>query len=61
MEGSPEQPMTDDEVITKFSNCLQMGLGATSAAINALADKVLDLENCADVADIVARFPALTS
>jgi 2-methylcitrate dehydratase PrpD len=61
MEGSPEQPMTDDEVITKFSSCLEMGLGATPAAINALADKVLDLDNCADVADIVAHFPALTS
>ena len=61
MEGSPEQPMTDDEVITKFSSCLEMGLGATPAAINTLADKVLDLDNCADVADIVAHFPALTS
>jgi hypothetical protein len=26
--------------------------------INTLADKVLDLDNCADVADVVAHFPA---
>jgi len=61
MEGSPEQPMTDDEAIAKFSSCLETGLGATPTAINALAEKVLDLDNCADIADIVALFPALTS
>jgi len=57
MEGSPEQPMTDDEAVAKFTSCLQMGLGAAPAAIKTLADTVLDLDNCADVADIVARFP----
>jgi 2-methylcitrate dehydratase PrpD len=61
MEGSPEQPMTEDEAITKFSTCLETGLGATPAAVNALADRVLALDDCADVADIVAHFPALTS
>ncbi|WNG94324.1 MmgE/PrpD family protein [Mycobacterium sp. ITM-2016-00318] len=61
MEGSPEQPMTDDEAITKFTSCLEMGLGAAPAVINSLADMVLDLENCADIADIVAHFPALNS
>jgi 2-methylcitrate dehydratase PrpD len=61
MEGSPEQPMTDGEVMTKFSRCLQTGLGAAPEVIDTLADKVLDLENCADVADIVADFPALSS
>ena len=59
MEGSPEQPMTDDEAITKFSTCLETGLGAAPAAISILADKVLDLDNCADVANIVALFPAV--
>jgi 2-methylcitrate dehydratase PrpD len=61
MEGSPEQPMTDDEAVTKFSSCLEMGLGAAPAVTETLANKVLDLENCADVADIVAHFPALSS
>ena len=61
MEGSPEQPMTDDEAVAKFSSCLEMGLGAAPAAIETLADKVLDLENCADIADIVAHFPAVSS
>ena len=53
--------MSDDEVLAKFSSCLEMGLGATPAAISTLADKILDLDNCADVADIVADFPALNS
>jgi 2-methylcitrate dehydratase PrpD len=57
MEGSPEQPMTDDEALAKFSGCLSTGLGVRPAAIASLADGVLDLENCADVADIVAAFP----
>lgn len=58
MEGSPEQPMSDDEAIAKFSSCLETGLGAAPAVIETLADKVLDLDNCADVAEIVADFPA---
>jgi hypothetical protein len=58
MEGSPEQPMTDDEAITKFSTCLEMGLGAAPTVITTLADQILDLDNCTDVADIVAGFPA---
>ncbi len=59
MEGSPEQPMADDEAIAKFSGCLSAGLGAPQSAIDSLADTVLDLENCGDIADIVAEFPAL--
>jgi 2-methylcitrate dehydratase PrpD len=58
MEGSPEQPMSEDEAIAKFSRCLEMGLGAAQAVIETLADKILDLENCADVSEIVAHFPA---
>jgi 2-methylcitrate dehydratase PrpD len=61
MEGSPEQPMSDDEALAKFSSCLEMGLDAAPEAIDSLADKVLDLENCANVADLVADFPALNS
>jgi 2-methylcitrate dehydratase PrpD len=61
MEGSPEQPMTDDEGVAKFSSCLEKGLGASPLVIETLADKVLDLENCADIADIVAHFPVPTS
>jgi 2-methylcitrate dehydratase PrpD len=57
MEGSPEQPMTDGEALAKFSSCLSTGLGAGRAAIDDLAGKVLDLENCADITDIVAGFP----
>ena len=37
---------------------LGTGLGAAPAVIETLADKVLDLDNCADVAEIVADFPA---
>jgi hypothetical protein len=61
MEGSPEQPMTDDEAVAKFSSCLEMGLGAAPAVTETLANKVVDLDACADVADIVAHFPALSS
>jgi 2-methylcitrate dehydratase PrpD len=57
MEGSPEQPMTEDAAIAKFSTCLEMGLGATPAEIDRLAGKILALESCADVSDIIAAFP----
>lgn len=58
MEGSPEQPMTDDEALAKFSSCLEVGLGAAPSAVEALADAVLNLDDCADVSEIVALFPA---
>ena len=58
MQGSPEQPMSDDEAVAKFAGCMAAGLAASPAAIEALAGKVLDLENCADIAEIVGLFPA---
>jgi 2-methylcitrate dehydratase PrpD len=57
MLGSPEQPMTEDQAIAKFSDCLEIGLGATSFEIDRLAAKILDLETCSDVGDIIAAFP----
>ncbi|MEE6165869.1 MULTISPECIES: MmgE/PrpD family protein [unclassified Mycolicibacterium] len=57
MEGSPEQPMTEDEAVAKFSDCLQMGLRATPSEIDRLSTQILNLETCTDVSEVIAAFP----
>jgi 2-methylcitrate dehydratase PrpD len=51
--GSPSLPMSDDELITKFTDCLQVG-GISEAAARAVADQVLQLENLDSIQPIVS-------
>jgi 2-methylcitrate dehydratase PrpD len=51
--GSPSVPMSDDELIAKFTDCLQVG-GISEAAARAVADQVLQLENLDSVQPIVS-------
>jgi hypothetical protein len=58
MKGSPQQPLTDAELLAKFHDCLESGLGATRAEAERLAQAVAGLEHSTDVArDIVDAFP----
>ena len=59
IKGSPEAPMSEDELKEKFRSCLEFGLGAKRAQSDHLAQVVLNLEKSADAArDIAAAFPA---
>lgn len=59
MKGSPRAPMTQDELLAKFYNCLEFGLGANRAAADALADEIFRLERSSDAAaGLVRAFPA---
>jgi 2-methylcitrate dehydratase PrpD len=59
MKGSPEQPMSEDELLTKFHGCLEFGIGASRAESDRLADVALKLETAGDAAAaIVNAFPA---
>jgi hypothetical protein len=45
--------MSDDELIAKFTDCLQVG-GISEAAARAVADQVLQLENLDSIQPIVS-------
>ncbi len=58
MKGSPQHPLTEAELLAKFHDCLEFGLGATRAEAERLEQAVASLERSTDVArDIVDAFP----
>lgn len=58
IKGSPQEPMTEDELAAKLRTCLEFGLGASSDAADGLAGVIASLETRADAArDIVEAFP----
>jgi 2-methylcitrate dehydratase PrpD len=58
IKGSPQEPMTEDELTVKLRTCLDFGLGASSDAADGLAAVIASLETRADAArDIVEAFP----
>lgn len=62
IKGSPQEPMSQVELFTKFADCLESGLGASAAAAERLAEVVRQLERSTDVAkDIVGAFPSIGS
>lgn len=56
--GSPEAPMTDEEVFAKFRLCMDFGLGLGAEQVESLIETVLHLEDLADIRELVALFPA---
>jgi 2-methylcitrate dehydratase PrpD len=62
IKGSPQEPLTDADLLAKFHDCLGFGLGASRAEADRLASAVGALEQSADVArDLVEAFPAPTA
>jgi 2-methylcitrate dehydratase PrpD len=58
IKGSPQEPMTEEDLLAKFRACLEFGLGATRSQADRLAETVLDLESAADAAAaLVGAFP----
>ncbi|HSQ02889.1 MAG TPA: MmgE/PrpD family protein [Burkholderiales bacterium] len=59
IKGSPQDPMTRDEMVAKLRSCLEFGLGATESDALRLADAVNTLEQSSDAAKtLVGAFPA---
>jgi 2-methylcitrate dehydratase PrpD len=58
IKGSPQEPLTEDELLQKFRACLAFGLGASRTAADRLAELVMTLEHRNDAAgSIVGAFP----
>jgi 2-methylcitrate dehydratase PrpD len=58
VKGSPQDPMSDDELVAKFRGCFEFGTGHRGTAVERLADLALNLEDVPAAAGaIVAAFP----
>ncbi len=58
VKGSPQEPMSEDELLAKFRDCLDFGVGATRADADRLAHVIMNIENANDVgAAFVGAFP----
>ena len=59
IKGSPQEPMTEDEILGKFRGCLEFGLGTPASQSDRLAEAVMNLERARNAAAaLVAAFPA---
>jgi hypothetical protein len=58
IKGSPEEPLSGEEIAAKFRSCLEFGLDAPAGAADRLAEVIRGLERSPDAArDIVTAFP----
>ena len=58
IKGSPQEPLSEADLLAKFHDCLEFGLGARRPDIERLAGAVTGIERSADVArDIAGAFP----
>jgi 2-methylcitrate dehydratase PrpD len=58
IKGSPQEPMSEDELIEKFHGCFEFGLGATRTDADRLAAAVMNLETATDAAAVIlGAFP----
>jgi 2-methylcitrate dehydratase PrpD len=59
IKGSPQEPMTEEELLAKFRGCLEFGLGAPMSQVGRLAEALRNLESAQDAAAaLVNAFPA---
>jgi hypothetical protein len=58
IKGSPQEPMSEDELIAKFRGCLEFGLNASRADADKLADAIMNIDKATVAAAvIVGAFP----
>lgn len=58
IKGSAKNPLTDQERMAKFYDCLQFGLGASKPAADRLAEVIANIERESNAASaIIAAFP----
>ena len=58
IKGSPQEPLSEDELLAKFRGCLEYGLAASRADADRLADNIMHLDTASDaVTALVPAFP----
>jgi 2-methylcitrate dehydratase PrpD len=56
--GSPELPMTEEEVFAKFRLCMDFGLGLSAERVEPVIQTILRLEELGDIRELVALMPS---
>ena len=56
--GSPEAPMTEEEIVGKFKGCWSFGLNIPEAEAATFAEMILGIDRLEDVSQIAQAFPA---
>jgi 2-methylcitrate dehydratase PrpD len=56
--GSPELPMTEEEVFAKFRLCMDFGLGLSAEQVEPVIQTILRLEELGDIRELVALMPS---
>jgi 2-methylcitrate dehydratase PrpD len=58
LKGSPQAPMSTQEVDAKFEDCLTTGFGADAAAVKRLRSAIVNIAECRDVGlELAEAFP----
>jgi 2-methylcitrate dehydratase PrpD len=59
-KGAPDAPMTTDDLLGKFADCLDFGMSIPRSAAKSYAERILNLEKVANISDLVRDFPTET-
>jgi hypothetical protein len=57
VKGSPQEPMSQEEIISKFRACVAFGIGGLPASIDSFIDSVLNLDDLDEVNTLITAFP----
>ncbi|MGD9766539.1 MAG: MmgE/PrpD family protein [Pseudolabrys sp.] len=57
-KGAPDAPMSVDELLGKFADCLDFGMSVPRASAQQYAERVLKLEQMSNVSDLIRDFPS---
>ena len=57
VKGSPQEPMSQEEIISKFRACVAFGIGGLPASIDSFIDLVLHLDDLDEVDTLITAFP----
>jgi 2-methylcitrate dehydratase PrpD len=59
VKGSPQDPMSEHEILAKFRDCLESGLGTSRANADKLTGAIMNIENATDAGAVIAgAFPS---
>lgn len=56
-KGAPDAPMSVDELLGKFADCLDFGLGVARPVAQQYAERILKLDEVSNVSDLIRDFP----
>ena len=59
-KGAPDAPMSIDELLGKFADCLDFGQGTARQTAQQYAERILELDQVSNISDLIRDFPDMT-